>query len=126
MFILFPKENVAKVTIILFPTKFPMENYSLYFDFLLDSKLMGLYTDNAFTYKCLLKCFEIRCHFFFYLLMWFKWLPLTQISLVHNMYNSSIMVLFPNIFSFLSAFLCFCNLTVACYACVPKSKHSAR
>ena len=36
MFILFPKENVAKVTIILFPTKFPMENYSLCFNFLLD------------------------------------------------------------------------------------------
>ncbi len=40
MFILFPKENVAKVIIILFPTKFPMENYSLYFDFLLDCKMM--------------------------------------------------------------------------------------
>jgi hypothetical protein len=47
MFILFPKENVAKITIILFSTKFPMENYSLYFNFLLDCKMMGLCTDNA-------------------------------------------------------------------------------
>ena len=39
MFILFPKENVAKVTIILFPTKFPMENYSLYFNLLLDCQV---------------------------------------------------------------------------------------
>jgi len=39
MFILFPKENVAKVIIILFPTKFPMENYSLCFNFLLDHQV---------------------------------------------------------------------------------------
>ena len=39
MFILFPKENFAKVTIILFPTKFPMENYSLYFNLLLDCQV---------------------------------------------------------------------------------------
>jgi hypothetical protein len=62
MFILFPKENVAKVTIILFPTKFPMENYSLYFDFLLDSKLMGLYTDNTSLFRSLFDVLLINTH----------------------------------------------------------------
>ena len=62
MFILFPKENVAKVTIILFPTKFPMENYSLYFDFLLDSKLMGLYTDNTSLFRSLFDVLLVNTH----------------------------------------------------------------
>ncbi len=62
MFILFPKENVAKVTIILFPTKFPMENYSLYFDFLLDCKLMGLCTDNAFLFPSLFDVLLVNTH----------------------------------------------------------------
>ena len=62
MFILFPKENVAKITIILFPTKFPMENYSLYFDFLLDCKQMELCTDNAFLFPSLFDVLLVNTH----------------------------------------------------------------
>jgi len=62
MFILFPKENVAKVIIILFPTKFPMENYSLYFDFLLDYKLMGLCTDNTSLFQSLFDVLLVNTH----------------------------------------------------------------
>jgi len=62
MFILFPKENVAKVIIILFPTKFPMENYSLYFDFLLDCKMMRLCTDNAFLFPSLFDVLLVNTH----------------------------------------------------------------
>jgi len=62
MFILFPKENVAKITIILFPTKFPMENYSLYFNFLLDCKLMRLYTDNVSLFPSLFDVLLVNTH----------------------------------------------------------------
>ena len=62
MFVLFPKENVAKVTIILFPTKFPMENYSLYFDFLLDCKMMRLCTDNTSPFRSLFDVLLVNTH----------------------------------------------------------------